>query len=78
MSKRVGFLIENIADPDNLRLAFWKACKGKEAKEEVIAFRENLDANLLCLRNELLNGRVAVGNPIDDHRRKNNFLNNIN
>jgi hypothetical protein len=32
MSKRVGFLIENIADPDNLRLAFWKACKGKEAK----------------------------------------------
>ena len=47
MSKRVGFLIENIADPDNLRLAFWKACKGKEDKEEVIAFRENLDANLL-------------------------------
>jgi len=62
MSKRAGFLIENIADPDNLRFAFWKACKGKEDKEEVIDFRENLDANLLCLRNELLNGTVAVGN----------------
>lgn len=62
MSKRVGFLIENIADTDNLRLAFWKACKGKENKEEVIAYREKLDANLFSLRNELLNGTVEVGN----------------
>jgi len=61
MGKRVGFLIEKIADPDNLRLAFWKARKGKEDKEEVIDFRAKLDANLLSLRDELLNGTVEVG-----------------
>lgn len=62
MGTRKGFLMNDIADPDNLRLAFWKARKGKEEKEEVIDFRKNLDANLLSLRNELLNGTVEVGN----------------
>jgi RNA-directed DNA polymerase len=62
MSKRIGYLIQTIADPDNLRLAFWKARKGKDNKTEVIEFRKNLDTNLLSLRNELLNGTVALGN----------------
>lgn len=62
MSKRVGFLINDIADSDNLREAFWKARKGKEDKDEVIDFREKLDANLILLREELLNGIVEVGN----------------
>lgn len=62
MSKRAGYLIEKIADLDNLRLAFWKARKGKEGKGEVIDFRVNLDKNLLTLHDGLLNGTVEVGN----------------
>ena len=60
--KRENNLIEKIADPDNLRLAFWKARKAKEGKKEVAGFRQNLDANLLQLRNELLTGKITVGN----------------
>ena len=52
--KRAGNLIERIADADNLRLAFWKASKGKRAKAEVLAFRADLDAQLRRLGEELL------------------------
>ena len=60
--KRENNLIEKIADPDNLRLAFWKARKTKEGKKEVAEFRKNLDKNLLLMRDELLTGNVQVGN----------------
>jgi RNA-directed DNA polymerase len=60
--KRAGNLIEKIADPENLRLAFWKARKGKEQKEEVKAFRKNLEGNLVILRQQILSGKVDVGN----------------
>lgn len=50
-----------IADPDNLRLAFWKAAKGKEGKREVEAFRSQLDFRLGRLREEFLTGDVALG-----------------
>jgi len=60
--KRANFLIERIADPENLRLAFWKASRGKIGKKEVIVFQDNLDKNLLSLRNEILRGEVTVGN----------------
>ena len=59
--KRAGNLIERIADADNLRLAFWKASKGKRAKAEVLAFRADLDARLRGLREELLAGSVGWG-----------------
>jgi len=62
MGKRIGFLINDIADPDNLRLAYWKSRKGKEEKPEVLEFRKQLDANLLSLRIDILNGNVEVGN----------------
>ena len=62
MGKRIGFLINDIADPDNLRLANWKSRKAKDDKPEVIEYQKNLDANLLSLRNDLLNGSVEVGN----------------
>jgi hypothetical protein len=62
MGKRIGFLINEIADCDNLRLAFWKSRKGKEDKPEVLEFRKQLDANLLSLRNDILSGNVEVGN----------------
>lgn len=59
--KRVGYLIEQIADMDNLRLAFFKAQRGKGIKKEVDDYRKKLDTNLLQLRKELLDGKVNVG-----------------
>ena len=60
--KRAGFLIDRVADIDNLRLALWKACKGKEAKNEVFNYCNYPDKNLLFLRNQILAGKVEVGN----------------
>lgn len=60
--KRAGKLIEQIADPENIRYAFWKAQKSKEGKREVIGFRNNLDENVKRMRNEILSGNVSVGN----------------
>lgn len=60
--KRDGYLIARIADPDNLRLAFWKAKRGKSAKAEVILYEQTLDHNLMDLRRQLLTGDVLVGN----------------
>lgn len=59
--KRENNLLNQIADPENLRLAFWKARKGKDGKMEVLEFRKNLDDNLLRLRKELLSGTANVG-----------------
>ena len=59
--KRAGELLEAIADPGNLRLAFWKAAKGKCAKADCRAFQEKLDANLAALRADLLAGQTRVG-----------------
>jgi hypothetical protein len=44
--RREGYLTERIADPDNLRLAFWKACRGKNHDPEVEAYRARLDDHL--------------------------------
>lgn len=60
--KRAGYLMGQIADMDNLRLAFFKAQRGKSAKKDVCRYREELDKNLLQLRDELLRGKVNVGN----------------
>ncbi|GBU22560.1 hypothetical protein R80B4_02470 [Fibrobacteres bacterium R8-0-B4] len=59
--KRAGYLIEGIAEPENLRLAFWKAKKGKSDREEVRVFGKYLDKNLLALREGILSGAVSVG-----------------
>ena len=59
--KRKGYILEQIADPDNLRQAFWNAQTRKSAKKDVAAFRENLDANLLQIRNQLLDGSYRFG-----------------
>jgi len=60
--KRAGNLIGAIASPDNLRLAFWKAAKGKRYKAEVISYSAHLDKELMHLRSQLLNGKVSTGN----------------
>lgn len=61
MTKKTGNLLASIADPDNLRLAFWKARKGKSYATEVETYRKNLEQNLFQLRHELLSGTVKVG-----------------
>lgn len=59
--KRTGYLIERIAETDNLYDAFYKACKGKQCKKEVMRYREHLDDNLSLLRQQILTGEVSVG-----------------
>lgn len=48
--------------PDNLRLAAWKAAKGKRYTRAVLAYQDNLEANLSQLRSQIGSGRVEVGN----------------
>ena len=50
-----------IPEPDNLRLAFNKAVKGKSDRQEVIRFRHDLDENLAALRRELQSGEISLG-----------------
>jgi len=59
--KRHGQIMAQIADAENLRLAYWKASKGKGGKADCLAFRERLEENLAALRAELLAGGVSVG-----------------
>jgi RNA-directed DNA polymerase len=59
--KRHGQLMEAIAEPANLRLAFWKAAKSKRAKADCRAFEDRLEENVVSLRAELLSGSVDVG-----------------
>lgn len=60
--KRVGNLMQQIADPDNLRLAYYKAQKGKRHRHEVERYSVDLDENLDRLRRQFLAGSVEVGN----------------
>ncbi len=59
--KRVGKLIQTIADTDNLFLAYYKAAKGKWRKSETLYFEKDLEKNILNLREEILSGDVSVG-----------------
>lgn len=60
--KRESNLIGKIAEPENLRLAFWKARKAKDGNLAVERYRNRLDENLLTLHHQLLAGSVNVGN----------------
>lgn len=50
-----------ILEPDNLRLAFWKASKGKRYTREVLAYQKELDVNLSRLNAQLSSGLIDVG-----------------
>lgn len=60
--KRVGFLLEPIADYENLLNAFYKARRGKLHKPDVRAYGKNLNRNLKTLQSQILGGDVTVGN----------------
>jgi hypothetical protein len=60
--KRLGQLIEKIADINNLHVAFYKAQKGKITCPDVYAYRVRLQENLLILQQQIRTGVVETGN----------------
>ena len=58
---RAGNLYVDIAEPENLRLAFLKAIRGKRGKPDVIVYTARLEENLRVLRDQLLAHKVDVG-----------------
>lgn len=59
--KRVNHLLPLITDMDNLRLAFWKAGKGKRHAANVLAYQNELEENLWQLRQQIQRAQVQVG-----------------
>jgi len=59
--KRANHLLSAIVDPDNLRLAFWKARKGKSYAQEVQRYQADLESNVLLLHQQIMSGHVEVG-----------------
>lgn len=59
--KRKGYLIRDIADINNLYLAFYKAAKGKHNKQSCVTFSANLHQNLKALQKQILTGNIQVG-----------------
>ncbi|MCL2414958.1 MAG: reverse transcriptase domain-containing protein [Bacteroidales bacterium] len=60
--KRAGNLIEKIADLDNLYLAYYKTNKGKQTKKEALDYRQNLQSQIVLLREQILSGNISTGN----------------
>lgn len=60
--RRIGGLMERIAEPENLRLAFWKAARHKRQRVDCQTFAARLDTELLDMREGLLSGTIPVGN----------------
>lgn len=60
--KRVGNLIKNIFNIDNLYSAWIKARKNKIHQKEVLIFEKELDNNLIGLQMEIISGKLKIGN----------------
>ena len=60
--KRISHLFERVVEPDNLRLAYVKASRGKRQRADQMAFQRNLDEELFRLREGLLAGDYPIGN----------------
>ncbi len=59
--KRVAILFDAILERENLRLAFWKASKGKRDRHEVRAFAAQLEIQLKEMAGRLRSGDFPVG-----------------
>jgi RNA-directed DNA polymerase len=59
--RRKGHLYHLIPTPENLRLAFWKAAKGKHHRDEVVKYRANLDHNLGELQRQVIENDLDIG-----------------
>ena len=60
--KRKNNLTPLIANLENLEMAYWKAKRGKQYSKEVLEYSKNLMPNLQNLTNEIVKGKVEVGN----------------
>lgn len=60
--KRIGHLFERVIDTENLRLAFYKASRGKRVREDQRAWQGNLEGEIACLREGLLRLDYPIGN----------------
>lgn len=58
--KRIGFLYEKVATPDNLRLAFTRARRGKQRRQEVRRYGAHLNANLRKMQAQLCEGPDCI------------------
>ena len=54
-------LMDGVLEWDNLMMAFHNAAKGKADRKEVIAFRKNLDRNILELQKDLAGLTMKFG-----------------
>lgn len=59
--KRVGHLMEKVAEPDNLREAYLRATRGKRDRRDVIEFSRGLEGRLQVMRGQLLDETVPLG-----------------
>jgi RNA-directed DNA polymerase len=59
--KRTHIAIAEVADPDLLRFAAWRAAKGKRYRPEVMEYFKEIDHNTLKIRAELLGNQVQFG-----------------
>ncbi|MFM7105864.1 MAG: hypothetical protein ACKOW8_10120, partial [Flavobacteriales bacterium] len=53
--------MEHIVDPDNLRLAFYKAARGRQTNCDVVEYRRQLDHNLHRLHQQMADNTVTIG-----------------
>lgn len=59
--KRAGGIYSLISEPENIRLAFWKAAKGKHDRHDVVSFKSNFEENIRKLYDQLRLGLPDVG-----------------
>jgi RNA-directed DNA polymerase len=59
--RRVANLYHLIPNPENLRLAFWKAARGKHHRAEVVEYKANLGENLDLLQRQLVENNTDIG-----------------
>ncbi len=59
--KRAGGLYPLICDAENIRVAFWKAARGKRDRQDVIAFQKDFDANIGKVQCDLENHAPDIG-----------------
>jgi len=59
--RRANNLLPDIEDIDNLRLAFWRASKGKRYSASVLDYQAKLEENLRLLKSAIEKGIVEVG-----------------
>ena len=60
--KRINNLYDKIYELKNIRLAYYKASRGKKNKKDVIEFTKYLGTNLDEIQKQLINKNVTVGN----------------